>query len=130
MPQTATYITQLGRIFVPVSDQDEALAFYTETLGFALRVDISYGEGERWIEVVPGGGEAALALVPPREGQPLQPSSNVSLETLDIEAAHAELAQRGVEIEDIMRFDPPVPPMFAFKDPDGNTYMLVQREDG
>jgi catechol 2,3-dioxygenase-like lactoylglutathione lyase family enzyme len=51
---------------VPVSDQDEAIRFYTETLGFTLSADVPFGEGDRWVEVSPRGGAAALALVPPR----------------------------------------------------------------
>jgi len=58
-------ITQLGRVMAPVSDQDEAIAFYTSRLGFSLAADIPYGDGERWVEVAPPSGGAAVALVPP-----------------------------------------------------------------
>ena len=51
---------------VPVSDQDEAIRFYAETLGFTLSADVPFGEGDRWVEVSPPGDGAALALVPPR----------------------------------------------------------------
>ena len=48
MPQaTAIHITQLGRVIIPVSDQDKALEFYTGTLGFEVRADIPFGEGDR-----------------------------------------------------------------------------------
>jgi len=58
-------ITQMGRVMVPVSNQDEAIAFYTSTLGFSLVADVPFGEGERWVEVAPPGGGTAIALVPP-----------------------------------------------------------------
>ena len=61
--QTAIEISHLGRVFVPVSDQDRALAFYTETLGFEKRADLPFGDGDRWIEVAPAGGVTAIALV-------------------------------------------------------------------
>ena len=64
MPQ----ITRVGRVIVPVMDQDEAIAFYTEKLGFSLAADTPYGEGDRWVEVAPPGGGAAIALVTPRAG--------------------------------------------------------------
>ena len=40
-------------MIVPVSDQDRAIEFYTETLGFELRGDTPYGENDRWVEVAP-----------------------------------------------------------------------------
>ena len=52
---TKTHITQLGTVMVPVSDQDRALEFYVEKLGFETRADIPFGEGERWVEVAPKG---------------------------------------------------------------------------
>ena len=57
-------ISQLGRVVVPVSDQDAAIAFYTEKLGFTVSADVPYGEGDRWVEVSPPKGGAAIALSP------------------------------------------------------------------
>jgi catechol 2,3-dioxygenase-like lactoylglutathione lyase family enzyme len=62
MPQ----ITQVGRVMVPVRDQDAGIAFYTNMLGFSLAADVPYGQGDRWVEVAPSGGGTAMALVPPR----------------------------------------------------------------
>ena len=58
MPQ----IKQLGRVIVPVSDQDAAIAFYTEKLGFSVSADIPFGNGDRWVEVTPPGGGSSIAL--------------------------------------------------------------------
>ena len=44
-----------GTVIVPVSDQDRAIEFYVETLGFEKRADIPFGGGERWVEVAPAG---------------------------------------------------------------------------
>ena len=57
-------ISQLGRVIVPVSDQDKAIEFYTDKLGFSLTADAPYGDGDRWIEVTPSQGGAAIALRP------------------------------------------------------------------
>ena len=54
-PASTTRITQVGTVFVPVSDQERALAFYRDTLGFEKRADFTYGGGLRWIEVAPPG---------------------------------------------------------------------------
>ncbi|HLI38516.1 MAG TPA: VOC family protein [Streptosporangiaceae bacterium] len=59
-------ITRLGRVMVPVAGQDEAIRFYTTTLGFSLVADVPFGGNSRWAEVAPPGGGASLALVPPR----------------------------------------------------------------
>src|SRR5437899_1803641 len=65
MPQaTATHITQLGRVTIPVADQDKALEFYTGTLGFEVRADIPFGEGDRWLEVAPAGAATGIAIMP------------------------------------------------------------------
>ena len=50
--ETRTHITQVGTVIVPVTDQDRALEFYLGKLGFEQRMDVPYGEGERWVEVL------------------------------------------------------------------------------
>ena len=62
-----THIAQIGTVIVPVSDQDQALAFYVEKLGFEKRADIPFGKGDRWVEVAPPGADTTLALMPPQE---------------------------------------------------------------
>jgi lactoylglutathione lyase len=48
-----TRVTKVGRVVVPVSDKDQAIAFYTQKLGFTLVADLPFGDGDRWIEVAP-----------------------------------------------------------------------------
>jgi catechol 2,3-dioxygenase-like lactoylglutathione lyase family enzyme len=125
--KTKTHITQVGTVIVPVQDQDQALDFYTETLGFEKRIDTPYGNGERWLEVAPPGAATTIAIVPPREGQPAGIETHVAFVTEDIDAAHADLRARGVDADDVMRMGDPVPPMFFFRDPDGNTFFIVEQ---
>ncbi len=128
MHQT-TRITQVGRVLVPVSDQDRALDFYTGTLGFEKRADIPYGRGDRWLEVAPPGGETAIALVLPRTGDSAGVETRIALTTHDADTAHAELQAAGVDVDpEVMRMGDPVPPMFWFRDPDGNTLMIVETD--
>ena len=56
-----TPINQVGAVFVPVADQDRALGFYLDTLGFEKRADFTYGEDSRWMEVAPPGAANTLA---------------------------------------------------------------------
>ena len=125
MPQ----ITQLGRVIVPVSDQDGAIAFYTEKLGFSLTADVPFGDGDRWVEVAPPNGGAAVALS--RAQGDYQPGrmTGIALDSPDPRADHAELKQNGVDVDDeLMGGDGTVPLMFMFRDGDGNGLMLVQAQ--
>ncbi len=120
-----THITQVGTVGVPVSDQDRALAFYLDTLGFEKRLDVPYGEGERWVEVAPSGAATTIALVRARAGDPTGIDTQVRLTTTDAEADHAGLRARGVDADaEVMRY--PVP-MFVLRDPDGNRLRIVER---
>jgi catechol 2,3-dioxygenase-like lactoylglutathione lyase family enzyme len=126
--KTRTHITQVGTVIVPVSDQDRALEFYLDTLGFEKRIDTPYGEGDRWVEVAPPGAATTVALVPPREGEATGIETRVGFTTEDIDADHATLRARGVDADpEVMRMGDPVPPMFFFRDPDGNKFLIVER---
>jgi catechol 2,3-dioxygenase-like lactoylglutathione lyase family enzyme len=121
-----THITQIGTVIVPVSDQERALEFYVGTLGFEKRLDAGFGPGQRWIEVAPPGAATSIALVPRGEADPAE--IVVSLNTQDADADHAGLLAQGVEAgAAVIRMGEYVPPMFAFRDPDGNRLRMVQR---
>jgi catechol 2,3-dioxygenase-like lactoylglutathione lyase family enzyme len=125
--QTSTRITEVGAVIVPVSDQDRALEFYVEKLGFEKRTDTAYGEGERWLDVAPPSGATTIALIPPREGDSAGIETRVAFNSEDVDATHAELRARGVDVDEaVMRMGDPVPPMFWFRDPDGNSYLIVE----
>jgi len=125
--ESRTRITQVGTVIVPVTDQDRALEFYVETLGFEKRTDSPFGDGERWIEVAPPGAATTIAIVPPREGQSAGIETRVGFTTDDVDADHADLRARGVDADEaVMRMGDPVPPMFFFHDPDGNKFFVVQ----
>ncbi|MGC2374600.1 MAG: VOC family protein [Solirubrobacteraceae bacterium] len=124
---TATRITQLATVMVPVTDQDRAIDFYVDKLGFEKCADIPFGHGDRWVEVIPPGAATSLALVTPREGESVGIETRIGLKTEDADADHADLLARGVDVdEEVMRMGDPVPPMFFFRDLDGNKLMVVQ----
>jgi catechol 2,3-dioxygenase-like lactoylglutathione lyase family enzyme len=124
--EARTHITQVGTIGVPVADQDRALAFYLDKLGFEKRIDVPYGKGERWVEVAPPGSATTIALVRSREVDPIGIDTQVRFTTKDAAADHATLRARGVDADaEIMRY--PVP-MFIFRDADGNRLRIVERD--
>lgn len=119
---TTTRITDIGTVIVHPSDQDRAIDFYVGKLGFEKRLDVPFGQGERWVEVGPAGSATTIAL-PPAGGEGLE----VSFNTPDAEALHAELTAKGVDCDEILRFGDPVPPMFLFRDEDGKQFRVVER---
>jgi catechol 2,3-dioxygenase-like lactoylglutathione lyase family enzyme len=125
------HITEVGRVAIPASDQDRALAFYVDTLGFEVRSDDTFADGKmRWIEVAPVGGATAIALTPPMEGGPTAVDTGIVISSTDIEADHAALKAAGVDVDpEIARWGAPVPPMFRLRDPGGNTLTIVEPTD-
>jgi catechol 2,3-dioxygenase-like lactoylglutathione lyase family enzyme len=129
MTETAstTRITQLGTVMIPVSDQDKAIEFYVDKLGFEKRSDTPFGNGDRWVEVAPPGAATTVALCVPREGETVGIEGRIGFSTTDIDADHASLKAAGVDVDEtVMRMGGPVPPMFFFRDADGNNLLIVQ----
>jgi catechol 2,3-dioxygenase-like lactoylglutathione lyase family enzyme len=126
--KTATRISKIGTVVIPVSDQDRAIEFYVETLGFEKRADVPFGDGYRWVEVGPADAATTIAIVPPPPGKPTgKVETGIGLHTDDIDADHADLKALGVDVDpEISRMGDPVPPLFWFRDPDGNTLMVVE----
>jgi catechol 2,3-dioxygenase-like lactoylglutathione lyase family enzyme len=123
MPQ----ISHLGRVMVPVSDQDAAIAFYTEKLGFSLIADVPFGDGDRWVEVGPQKDGPAIALVPPRGDYTTGRDTGIAFESPDPRADHAEMLEKGVDVDaEFMGGDGTVPLLFFFRDHEGNGMMLVE----
>jgi len=128
MTGTRPHIPGVGTVYLAVSDQDRALAFYRDKLGFEVRTDTDYGQGFRWIEVAPVGAYTVIALVRPAREEDPQPGGQApfGFDTPNLEAAMAEFRSRGVEFEDVRGGEGPVPPMAYLRDPDGNRILLVE----
>ena len=117
-------ITHVKFVGIPVSDQDRALAFYTEKLGFEIATDQPMGPGQRWIELRVGSSTTRVVLfTPPGHEDRIGSFFNGSLACDNVEATVRQLSQRGVEIAE----GPSKQPWGTFakiKDPDGNTFVL------
>jgi len=124
-----TRIAEVRTVSVPVSDTDRARDFYTTKLGFEVRLDVPYGDGRHWIEVAAPGATTSIALAPPGPGQAPGVDTGIRFVTADVEADHADLQARGVDVDaDILRW-PGTPPMFQMRDPDGNLLRVIQQMD-
>ena len=126
-------------VIVPVSDVDRAKSFYADRLGFNVDHDTRISEGNRIVQLTPPGsgcsiviGEGVLPPMPPGSLKGLQLVVN------DIHKAHAELAERGVDVSDVQVIGEnprPVPDpldnvgFVFFSDPDGNGWAVQQISD-
>jgi catechol 2,3-dioxygenase-like lactoylglutathione lyase family enzyme len=119
-------ITGVHTIGIPVSDQDRALDFYVGTLGFEKRMDADMGGGRRWVEVAPPGAAVSVALIRSHEDLPTGVETGIRFLAPDADAVHADLAAGGVDVDEVLRW-PGVPPMFAFRDADGNGMEIVEQ---
>jgi catechol 2,3-dioxygenase-like lactoylglutathione lyase family enzyme len=124
--RTGAQISAIRTIGISVSDQDRALDFYVGTLGFEKRLDATYGDGQRWVEVAPRGAATTIALVLPSVPERTAVETGIRFATDDADAAHEQLRARGVETEELLRWEG-VPPMFSFRDPDGNRLVIVEQ---
>jgi catechol 2,3-dioxygenase-like lactoylglutathione lyase family enzyme len=126
---TAT-ISKLANVIIPVADQDRMVDFYTETLGLEKRADVPFGDDVegRWIEVTPNGADASIALCPPGpKGESGGKDTGITLQTDDIDGYHAQLRDNGVDVDsEVSHMGEPVPPLFWFRDPEGNQLMVVE----
>jgi catechol 2,3-dioxygenase-like lactoylglutathione lyase family enzyme len=127
MTTTKTFVNKIGTVVIPVADQDRAIEFYVEKLGFEKRTDVPFGNGYRWVEVAPGDAVTTIAIAPPPPGTPTgNRETGIGLQTDEIDAYHAELKANGVDVDpEVNRMGDPVPPLFWLRDPEGNTLMVV-----
>jgi predicted enzyme related to lactoylglutathione lyase len=116
---------RLELVFVPVSDVDRAKAFYVDQVGFNPDHDHQVSAEMRFVQLTPPGSGCSISIGTGL-GQDMAPGSMQGLQLVvdDIEAAHAELAERGVEVSDVQDF--PWGSFVFFSDPDGNGWSVQQ----
>jgi catechol 2,3-dioxygenase-like lactoylglutathione lyase family enzyme len=117
-------ITHLKFVSIPTRNQDAALAFYTEKLGFKVVTDQPMGPGQRWIELRVGTSDARVVLFTPdgqedRIGTPF----NGAFACDNVEKTYDELRARGVEFTAPPKKEP-WGTFATFKDPDGNQFVM------
>jgi predicted enzyme related to lactoylglutathione lyase len=115
---------RLELVQVPVSDVDRAKAFYTEKAGFNADHDHQVSAELRFVQLTPPGSACSIALGSGLSD--MEPGSVKGLQLVvpDIEAARAELAERGVDVTEIQHF--PWGSFVFFSDPDGNSWAVQQ----
>jgi catechol 2,3-dioxygenase-like lactoylglutathione lyase family enzyme len=126
---------KLELVPVPVSDVDRAKAFYTEKVGFEEDLDHSTGEEFRVVQLTPPGSACSIAIGTGIVGTPPGSVQGLQLVVPDIDAARAELLERGAEVSEVQHFDGSAwrpggggdwNSFAFFSDPDGNGWVLQQ----
>lgn len=124
--QTKARIDGVRTVGIPVNDQDQALAFYLETLGFDKLVDVPLEQfGGRWIELRVPRSATTIALTPAREEVPAGVDTGIRFTTENAAALHTQLSDRGVDVDELLHWEG-APPMFDFRDPDGNVLYVSE----
>jgi predicted enzyme related to lactoylglutathione lyase len=113
---------RLELVQVPVSDVDRAKAFYTEQAGFNLDHDHMVSAELRFVQLTPPGSAASIAIGTGLSSMAPGSVQGLQLVVSDIQAAHDELAGRGVEVSDVQEFD--WGSFVFFSDPDGNGWAV------
>ncbi len=121
---------------VPVSDVDRAKRFYSEQAGFVVDLDVRISDEVRLVQLTPPGSACSIHLNTGIAGPPPGSVQGLQLVVPDIEAARAELVERGVEAGPVQHVDDGVwvegrggdwNSFVFFSDPDGNGWVLQER---
>jgi catechol 2,3-dioxygenase-like lactoylglutathione lyase family enzyme len=115
---------KLELVAIPVSDVDEAKAFYTEKAGFIAEHDHTVSEEIRFVQLTPPGSACSVALGKGITDAAPGSVRGMQLVVSDINAAHEELTGRGVHVSDVQVF--PWGSFVFFADPDGNKWAVQQ----
>jgi predicted enzyme related to lactoylglutathione lyase len=112
---------------IPVSDVDRAKAFYTDKAGFNADHDHAVSDEVRFVQLTPPGSACSISLGKGIVDTPPGSVQGLMLVVADIQAARAELVDRGVEVSDVQEF--PWGLFVFFSDPDGNGWAVQQIPD-
>ncbi len=115
---------KLELVAVPVSDVDRAKSFYVDKAGFNLDHDHVVNESLRFIQLTPHGSACSITIGLGISDAAPGSVKGLQLVVSDIEAAHAELVGRGVEVSEVQ--DYPWGRFVFFGDPDGNGWAVQQ----
>ena len=118
-------VRDIRTVGIPVVDQQAAVRFYVDTLGFEKRLDVPMGDGARWIEVAPPDAVTTIALIRAHDGLPAGVETGIRLTAPDADAIHAEFLAHGIDADEVLRW-PGTPAMFAFRDCDGNGLEILE----
>jgi catechol 2,3-dioxygenase-like lactoylglutathione lyase family enzyme len=111
-------------VAIPVSDVERAKRFYTEQAGFNADHDHQISDALRFVQLTPPGSACSITIGTGITEAAPGSVQGVQMVVDDIQAAHDQLGQRGVEVSDVQEF--PWGKFVFFRDPDGNGWSVQQ----
>lgn len=126
-------ITKIGQIMLYVDDQDKAVNFWTEKMGFAIISEENNGEGFRWIEMAPKKGSETTIILHDKEFvAKMSPEVNLDTPSLmfysdNLDQLFNELSEKGVTVGEIV--DMPTGRVFNFADDEENYFAVMEKND-
>jgi catechol 2,3-dioxygenase-like lactoylglutathione lyase family enzyme len=127
---------KLEVVVVPVTDVDRAKRFYSEQVGFAVDHDTRIGDDVRVVQLTPPGSACSIAIATGLVRTPPGSVEGLQLVVPDVDAARAQLAERGVEVSQVQHYEGadrvdgrggPWNSFVFFDDPDGNAWTIQER---
>jgi predicted enzyme related to lactoylglutathione lyase len=115
---------KLELVAVPVTDVDRAKRFYTDQVGFNADYDHKISDDLRFVQLTPPGSACSIALGTGVTDAPPGSVRGLQMVVADVEAAHAHLADGGVDVSEVQDF--PWGRFVFFADPDGNRWAVQQ----
>ncbi|PFA17695.1 MULTISPECIES: VOC family protein [Bacillus cereus group] len=125
-------IHKVGQIMLYVNNQDEAVQFWTEKVGFHLVADESNGQGFRWIEIAPTEeAETSIVLHNKELIAKMQPELNLSTPSMlffteDIEKLYKDFAEKEITVGELVNM--PTGRAFNFADYEGNYFAIMEKK--
>jgi catechol 2,3-dioxygenase-like lactoylglutathione lyase family enzyme len=124
MTTTTATFTGISTVAIPASDPDATKAFF-EDLGFITEFDGDVAPDFRWIAMAAPDGRAGISVIAATGAVPAGIDTGIRFVTPDARAAHARLAERGLDVGALLDW-PTAPLMFEFQDFDGNTMYVSE----
>ncbi|CAM3887308.1 VOC family protein [Mesobacillus zeae] len=124
-------INKIGQIMLYVNNQDEAVKFWTEKLGFSVIADENNGQGMRWIEISPSiNAETSIILHDKELISKMSPEMNIGTPSLmffseNFEQLHNDLIKKNITVGEIVNM--PSGRVFNFADSEGNYFAIMEK---
>lgn len=125
-------INQIGQIMLYVNDQDQALRFWTEKVGFVVVSEENNGQGLRWIEIAPAQGvQTSFVLHNKQFIAQMQPELNLNTPSImfysnDLDGMYQAFAEKGITVGELVNM--PMGRVFNFADDENNYFAVMEKK--
>lgn len=125
-------INQIGQIMLYVNDQDQALRFWTEKVGFIVVSEEDNGQGLRWIEITPAqGAQTSFVLHNKQFIAQMQPELNLNTPSImfytdDLDELNQAFGEKGITVGEIVNM--PTGRVFNFADDENNYFAVIEKK--